>query len=239
MKFANEDLPYLRGEKFASVRTFRIAVPETRTRTRLECLLHRVAGKRVIDLGCTDHLETIEEKICQGTWLHGRIAEAAAHCLGFDINTEAVELVRQKYGRKEVFCHDFLSGPIFPGLGGEGWDYLVMGELLEHFDDPVQVLTQIRERYAEFVDRVILTVPNALKLAMVKDVLLQRETNNTDHRYCFTPFTLAKVVTRAGLVVEEFEFCHLDAMPRYGILKRVLFSRFPAFRNNLVLVAKL
>lgn len=238
MKFTEEDLPYLRGENFSSVRTFRIANPESCLRTRQECLLERVTGKRIVDLGCTDHLETIDEKICQGTWLHGQLDAVAERCLGFDINAEAVAHVREKHGRDEIFCHDFLSGPMFPGVKEDHWDYLVMGELLEHVDNPVQMLSQLREKYAGVIERVILTVPNAYKLPMLKDALLHRESNNTDHRYCFTPFTLAKVVTRAGMVVEDFEFCHLDSLPRYGILKRFLFTRFPALRNNLLMVAR-
>jgi hypothetical protein len=239
MKFTGEDVPYLTGEQLATVRNFRIANSEKYLPSRRECLVRRVAGKRVIDLGCTDHVVTIDEKIQNGTWLHRHIADAASRCIGFDINSEAVDHVREKHGQRDIHCYDFFDSPVFPDLLEQHWDYLLMGEMLEHIDNPVLMLSALRNKYAGLIDRVILTVPNAFKLSMVKDALLHRETNNTDHRYCFTPFTLAKVVTRAGLTVEEFEFCHLDAIPSYGFLKRLVYTRFPAFRNNLLLVARL
>ena len=45
-----------------------------------------------------------------------------------------------------VLCADIINDDI-PSLKKEKWDYLIMGEILEHIDNPVSFLTKINEKY--------------------------------------------------------------------------------------------
>ena len=57
------------------------------------------------------------------------------------------------------------------------------------------------------VEKVIITVPYAFGLRQMFSGLLKRENINSDHRYWFTPYTIAKVCIEAGIDPEELFFC--------------------------------
>jgi hypothetical protein len=117
------------------------------------------------------------------------------------------------------------------------WDYIVAGEVLEHIDDPVMFLKAIREKYGACTERIIITVPNALSYTNFRFALRNIEMINSDHRFWFTPFTLLKVATQAGIVVEDFDLC-VDNEPGFFSVKRWLKDK-PLFRNRIVLRGKL
>jgi hypothetical protein len=117
------------------------------------------------------------------------------------------------------------------------WDYIVAGEVLEHIDDPVMFLKSIREKYGACTERIIITVPNALSYTNFRFALRNIEMINSDHRFWFTPFTLMKVATEAGIEVEDYDLCG-DDHPGFFSVKWWLKDK-PLFRNRIVLRGKL
>lgn len=218
MKLPSEVLPYLRGEKFSNSLpvsySYKQPIPN-----RVELLTQLSAGKKVIHLGCLDHLPLIDQKVQSGQWLHKRITEKAVKCIGIDINEEANKYVRAKYRIDNIIIHDITSSTI-PEITQEQWDYAILGELLEHIDNPVSYLSGIREKYCKHVNELIITVPNAFTQQNFSQAKNSRELINSDHRYWFTPYTLAKVMFHAGIEVTDIQFANRTQLSFTGLLKK-------------------
>jgi len=197
-------LSYLRGEIFSTAGSFRYPAkiyPETRE----EYLKKVVKGKKVVHVGCIDHLPVIDTKIKTGHWLHKILTDTAEKCIGFDINKEGIEKLRSDYGIDNVF-HEDIAGPPSETILQEDWDYLVLGEVLEHIDNPVNFLNKLKANYSHVAKQIIITVPHIITRSTFKSAKKGIECINTDHRYWFTPFTIMKVATMAGLKPKNIEF---------------------------------
>lgn len=231
--------PFLTGTRFDNGLHVSIARPEARIPTRIDHLVQQATGKQVIHVGCVDHLPLIPRKIQRGTWLHSRLVEQAARCIGLDVNDEGLAYVRDQLGYPDVLHCDLIADPVLPEIAARHWDLMVLGELLEHIDNPVLFLSAIRTRYAQHVDQLVLSVPNAFRFENFFTAMRHTEHINTDHRYWFTPYTLAKVVTQAGMRVEAFQFCQGYALSPLLLHKHLLLRTCPAWRDTLVMTARL
>ena len=126
--------------------------------TRIEKILELAKNKRVIHIGCADHLPLIEEKIKNNKWLHALLNESASKCIGIDINQAAIDYIKKELGFDDVYCFDILNDN-FISSDDSHWDYMIFGEIIEHIDNPVAFMSQVREKYKEKVDKIIVTAP--------------------------------------------------------------------------------
>lgn len=228
-------MDYLSGKKLSGFHKVPISSREREIPLRQPLLEALLRDRRVVHLGFADHLPYIAGKVADGTWLHAGLARSARRCLGVDIDAEAVAFVRDELGIEDVLCADIAAEAV-PEIAGERWDCMLMGEILEHLDNPVEFLSRIRELYAGSIGRLVLTVPNAFWVKNFEGATRHRERLNTDHRYWFTAYTLGKVAVRAGWEPEGFRFCERRAVPKR--IKRLLLKRFPALRESLVMVVR-
>ena len=192
--------------------------------------------KRVVHLGCTDHLSIIDQKVKSGVLLHQQLTRIAAACLGVDINREATRLLR-RLGITNIIVAD-ITQPDIPDICNNEWDFLLMAEMLEHIDDPVAFLKCIALHYREQLKNLIITVPNAFGFVQMAQVFYHgTESINHDHRYWFTPYTLCKVAHQAGLVLDDLIMCVYENS--VGMLKdhRDTLSDKPILLDTIVLVA--
>jgi len=166
---------------------------------RQDTLLALTKGKRVIHVGCADHIEVIDKKITDGTHLHSLLIDNCERCLGLDINGHALEHLRINYGMEGLFCFDVCEGPF---RTSNPYDYVLLGEMLEHVGDPVAFLKKVKENLQDSTEHIIITVPNAYSERHVK-VYYEKglEVINSDHRFWFTPYTLLKVMYEAGISI--------------------------------------
>ncbi|SKA96193.1 Methyltransferase domain-containing protein [Paucidesulfovibrio gracilis DSM 16080] len=231
--FSAEDRKFLEGDSFKSGRKFRFG-GKGQAETRFAYILSRIQGKKIIHVGFADHSAgMIKAKLKEGKWLHQAMLDVADRCMGIDINSAATEFARTELGIADLHCADLLEDEI-PGLEEENWDYMILGEILEHVDDPVHFLSRIRERYAQRVKRMIITVPNALYYKNFKLGWKGIEEINTDHRYWFTPYTLAKVMTRAGLHVEDLCCTQDFSLPFSPDISWFILKHKPVLRSKVV-----
>jgi hypothetical protein len=230
---------YLAGSRFDENLIISYHVPLKQVVDRIEFLEALSLGKKVIHLGFCDHLPIIEDKIAHGRWLHRRLAAAADRCIGIDVDQRAVEHITSRYKLTDVFSADLTRGPLLEVLKSDHWHYLIIGEVLEHIGNPVQFLSLIRERYYDCIDKVVITVPNAFRAGNFRGVLKGIESINSDHRFFFTPYTLTKVASEAGLEAEQLIMARFTELrgPK-GWLKRVILNRVPLLSENLILVAR-
>lgn len=211
-------MPYLRGEKFSNSLTvpysYKQPIPN-----RVELLTQLSAGKKVIHLGCLDHLPLIDQKVKNGQWLHKRITDVAATCIGVDINQEAKKYVEEKYQINNILIKDITSDEI-PEITQETWDYAILGELLEHIDNPVSYLSDIRKRYGKHVKELVITIPNAFTRQNFRQAKASAESINSDHRYWFTPYTIAKVMHHAGIEISDIQFSNRIRLTTSELIQR-------------------
>lgn len=211
---------------------------------RIWLLERLVAGKNVVHVGCVDHSAAlIERKISHGTWLHGHLNRVAERCMGIDIDADAIEYIKQTLKIGEVFCCD-LTRQALPVMLEKPWDFLLLGEVVEHVDNPVAFLSALRERhFPHAAQRLIVTVPNALKESNYRTSKAGREKINSDHRFWFTPFTIAKVLSRSGFQIEDIYL--VNSKPRKpkasfkAWRKRRLQRQHPLLRDNIVVTASI
>jgi hypothetical protein len=228
---------FLEGKKFENYIELSIPFKNQDVLESRKSLLKRlVAGKKIIHVGCVDHLEIIEEKIKTGEWMHKVLDDSASKCLGVDIFAPGVEYMKEKLGYQNVICHDLIADAPSDIILNEKWDYIVLGEILEHVDNPVQFLSAIKSKYGNVIDKIIVTVPNAFNLNNFRKVFKNIEHINTDHRYWFTPYTLAKIYTRSGINGPEVYTSLFMEPDTRGLISKVLLKKFPLFRDSLVMV---
>ena len=204
MTFDQNTWEYLKGKKFAN----RIDVPVTFqgiVPKRVDFLKDLARNKRIVHLGCLDHKPLIEEKISRGQWLHKELTDVAEECIGVDIDADTLAFVQSKLGFKNIVLGDFTKIQ-FKEIKSKAWDFAILGELLEHIDNPVQYLSDIKTNYSDCIDKIVITVPNAWTRTAMRMATKSIEVINSDHRYWFTPYTLAKVLFQAGMITEQILF---------------------------------
>lgn len=218
MTFDPPVLEYLNGKKFSNSLQVNIDysgdIPD-----RVRLLTDLVKGKNVVHLGCLDHLPLIDKKIENRTWLHKELTAVASRCIGIDVEQQTMEYVRDKFGVNNILIGDFTTAK-FPKLQDVKWDYAILGELLEHINNPVAFLSSIAENYRHMIDKIVITVPNAWSRTSMRMARKSKELINSDHRYWFTPYTLAKVMYESGMQVEEVLFANRVPLTRAELIKR-------------------
>jgi len=206
MKFSQEINQYVIGEKFAQDLKVPLSPTKYEDITRIDKILELTKGTSVIHVGCTDHLPLIDEKIKNNKYLHKLLVNNTKKCIGIDINKEAIDYLIQKHNFTDLFCLDILKDDIIIGENEELFDFVILGELIEHIDNPVDFLKMIRQKLQGKAQKILITTPNIFSLHLVKDIKKNVEQINSDHRYWFTPYTLTKIATIAGFINCEIHF---------------------------------
>jgi hypothetical protein len=238
MQFDPETVKYLSGEKFSEAVLLKISQSEKNIPMRIEYLEELVSGKDVIHLGCADHISLIESKLKNNSWLHKRLEQKAKNCIGFDIDNDAVNFINQ-LGFRNVFSLNIIRDEVPEIIKQKYWDFLLLGEILEHTINPVEFLSSIREKYLKYINKIIITVPYAFRLNNFINTLKHSEYINSDHKFWFTPYTLAKLLYISNYQVESFQICLSYKISKSHLFRKFLLSKYPALRDNLVMIAKL
>lgn len=244
MTFDEETWRYLRGEKFSNRIDVALRYKEP-IPNRVALLTDMSRGKNVVHLGCLDHKPLIADKIARKQWLHKELTEVSKSCIGVDIDEEALAYVQSTFGYTNIVLGNFTTDK-FEAISGKSWDLAILGELLEHIDNPVQFLAAIRANYAGTIERIVVTVPNAWTRMTMKMAQSSVEMINSDHRYWFTPYTLAKVLYQAGMVTEEIKFANRIPLGPTDLIKSKiagLTGRKPAYdftyASSIIAIARL
>lgn len=237
MYIEQSDIPFLSGESYSNGRQIKYQLePDDRSyRSRADVLVEICRGKRVIHVGCVDHdVASIKHKIQRGKWLHQILCGVADRCFGVDIQEAGIHYLRDELGYEDVAVVNVAEDLCEPLLEGE-WDILLIPEVLEHIDDPVAFLKGVRAQFRGRVDSLVMTVPNAFSHDNWKSARHGVESINTDHRYWFTPYTLAKVAMAAGFEVQAFSLCRHGVVKRRSFFKNAFFRRHPLLRSDIVM----
>lgn len=239
MKFEDDLIPFFSDSQFSEALKVKISEKETSVPSRIEYLESVARGTNIIHVGCVDHIPLIPWKIENNIWLHKRLSDCAKRCLGIDLNAEGIQYLKTKLNYQDVLRMDIAEDSPAMEIVSQKWDFMIVGEILEHLNEPFSFLTSIKHNYSGIIDRIVITVPNAFRLPNFLSAKKHIEYINSDHRFWFTPFTLAKLLSDAGMRVEEFQFCQDYPLTRKSILRKIILRKYPAFRNVLVMIAKI
>ncbi|WP_167849037.1 glycosyltransferase [Geotoga petraea] len=226
---------FLKGETFSN--SLQINFSGKKPLISREELLKDVSkDKKVIHFGFADHLELIDDKRKNNIWLHDKLVESSNKCVGIDINKEAVEYISENLKIGDVYCLDINKDELPEEIRNEKWDYLILGELIEHVGNPVEFLEHIRIKFKNICNKILLTTPNAFR--SINNYFLQKDIEiiNSDHRFWFTPYTLMKVLTDAGYDADSVFFT--ENYQNYTSNQIEVLENHPMWRNDLIMIAK-
>ncbi|MGD0272851.1 MAG: methyltransferase domain-containing protein [Gaiellaceae bacterium] len=206
---------------------------------RREYIVSAARGKSVLDLGFIGEVGgSDDERIAAfPQQLHYELAQVGDEVVGVDYSRDIVALLQQRYPHLRLVASDVceLSRHI-----DRPFDVVVMGDLIEHLDNPGLALDAIRP----FVGRVlIVSCPNALGLPNYVRFVLGRFREGSDHVLSFNRFTLEHLLTRHGYTVVEVMTC-LDRSPSSWFRRcwyrpfLIVLRLFPAVGGTLLLVAR-
>lgn len=211
MKIEPAVLKYLKGDSFQNSLNVDIGREKHSIVSRESAITEIINNKDVIHIGCSDHIQIIDEKIRNNKWLHKLITEKAKSCIGIDIDKESIEFIRNTLGYTNVFYGDILNDN-FDNITSKNWDYVVLGEIIEHLDNPVNFLKVLKMKYGKAIGRFIITVPNIYNKRQFINMMNYREVINSDHRFWFTPYTIAKILVSAGYTPELISYANLQSL---------------------------
>jgi hypothetical protein len=225
-------VPYLVGSSFdENLSIYYLKNGPVRHRT--DVLSDICRNRRVLHIGCCDHVPLIKTKIEQHDWLHGLITECSADTVGVDIDADAVTEARRISGLQNIFVADITSAEAAEPIRSKRFDIALFGEVVEHIPNPVAFLQRFRENYGDIVEHIVITVPNALRAGNIKGAFRNTETINSDHRFFFTPYTIAKVACDAGFTPEEIS---MATFTKAGRLKTMLLNRAPLLAEDIIFI---
>jgi hypothetical protein len=207
--------------------------------------------KSVIHLGCCDHVGLIDDKIRNKVWMHGEISKVSRRCIGFDIDQAAVDYVAKTHKIENVHVADLTKTLPQEVSEFDHWDFLFLGEVIEHIGSPVHFLQNLRSILQNRVESIVLTCPNGFRYQNFTASLCHYEYINSDHRYWFSPFTISKVLEDSGFTVESIFLVSGYPVVRPSIkkiikghfgfrsfLRYVTLSKYPLLRDSLLVVAR-
>jgi hypothetical protein len=104
----------------------------------------------------------------------------------------------------------------------------------------VHFLSRVQRNLSGYCREIIVTVPNAFALQNFLNAFRRVEKINSDHRFWFSPYTLAKIMHRSGFRPTTFDFVTTGELRPGGVrswLRVQALRRYPSLRSTLVLRA--
>jgi len=203
-----------------------------------DAIISRCRGKSVLHLGCVGNNDySTDHKVAASpSTLHMKLS-SEANVTGVDISADAVE----EY-RRQGICDNILVGDV-ENLGAlsleRGFDFVVIGDLIEHLSNPGRMLDGVRDLCDERT-QVLLTTPHAFGLAPFLRHLTGRFREGLEHVMTFNRQNLTHLLDRHGFDVVEVNTCY-QPESAHGLsfkLGKIFFERWPQLGGTLFFVVK-
>lgn len=162
---------------------------------RNEFILEQSKNRRVLHCGFTDSLYAME-RIQRSQWLHALLDKSACDLWGVDVNEEGIEAARS-FGFSQVVFGDIQNFETI--LPDHVFDLILAPDVIEHLANPGCFLSgAINRLRLQGEGRILLTTPNAKRLAEIPLWLAGLEISHSEHLVSFSPNTLRSLVEHCG-----------------------------------------
>jgi SAM-dependent methyltransferase len=170
------------------------------TAERIEAILSEVRGHKILNVGCVGHVLPATRNE-QNRWLHLqlKLRFPEADILGLDIDKQNVEHMRSLGMEVEVGDAQRLDY-------AEKFDSVILGELIEHLENPGACLMACKQ-VLKPGGRIIISTPNTYCVMQMLMYLKNFDKAfNPEHVVWFCAQTLRTMVERCGLRIELLRF---------------------------------
>jgi 2-polyprenyl-3-methyl-5-hydroxy-6-metoxy-1,4-benzoquinol methylase len=177
-----------------------------------EWMFLRAEGKTVLDIGSVGHTF---ENTQHPNWHFGRLRKISRHVVGVDILEKECEELK-KIG------HDVRAVDATSEIDlGERFDLIIIGDVIEHVNDPVALLRFCR-RHLQDHGRVLVSTPNPHHVGKWKSALCNGTiVDNLEHVSWISPFQAQEIGRRADLFLISYQsFINRVRIWRAWLLKR-------------------
>lgn len=164
-------------------------------------VLNKCKGKRVLHLGCVD-TGLLEERFNRNELMHQRLSSVASELWGIDIDEDGVAFLRRQ-GFQNVVVGDVCQLAAVDAIKGRRFDVILASEILEHLQNPGMLLDSIRGLMSGQRAELIVTVPNAFRIANLVSLLRGWEYVHPDHNYWFSYRTITNLLMKNGFDISE------------------------------------
>ena len=171
-------------------------VPDAPSVDRVQYIVDACRGKTVLHCGCLGQGSPVD--------LHGELLKAAYEAYGID----------RDCGPGVNVAVDFDDVP--DRMPGRRWgiDLVLVPELLEHLTNPGRFLRSLHIYHCP----ILITVPNAFSAIGARHIARGVENVHREHVAYYSYWTLHRLVTQTGYVVEDFCWCHGEPRTAEGLL---------------------
>ena len=172
-------------------------------------ILDLVEGKSVLHLGAAQanddcNLEKFDRFINDESFLHRWLTQKARNCVGIDYNAELVDRLRDAHGYENIFVANLEDKDSLKDIYGK-YDFIIMGELIEHLSNPGIVLNNIR-RFMDANTQLCITTPNAWAIKNWLFCMAGFESHDEDHLSIYSPRLLEKILEKEGFTIKDYAY---------------------------------
>ncbi|EKD55547.1 MAG: Sugar metabolism cluster protein [uncultured bacterium] len=179
----------------------------------LDYLKEKIKGKRVLDIGICEHDLS---HLNSDEWRHKTIRDNCQYSIGIDILENLVELLKNK--GYNVRCVDATSDVFL----GEHFDVVFIGDVIEHVNDAVKLLTFSR-RHLTKDGIIIASTPNPFYLNNIFQAIKEGTfVANFEHVSWITPSMALELARRSELELQNYILVRKSKNFIKHILKKML-----------------
>ncbi|EDP94267.1 class I SAM-dependent methyltransferase [Kordia algicida OT-1] len=173
-------------------------------------IISLIEGKnlKVLDVGCSNGIN--------GKWLLDQ--GMATEVIGVETHQESV--VNAKKNITKVIEKSIEDEALLQSLKGEKFDYIILGDVLEHLLDPWHVLSEL-EKSLKSSGKIIISLPNVQHIETLKHLVFKGKfpyepsgLYDKTHMRWFTLKNIEELVDQADMKIEE-----LTRVMRYSAYK--------------------
>jgi len=183
---------------------------------RDDYIVQACKGRKVFHLGATDAPMT-KEKARRGELLHQKLFPHCGCLIGFDVDTQAIQLLHEDFGIDNIIACDLDSE--IPAERGKA-EVVINGDILEHVNSPGRLLRACNQML-EVGGVMVLTTINALSAKQSLRAFAGREPVHPDHVAYYSLATLGVLGGRFGFQMLD---CRFFAYPCVSRISKMVFD---------------
>lgn len=188
------------------------------TVSREQFVLDICKDMKVLHLGCASYPYT-EERIQSGEWLHEKVIESAANCIGVDLDGKVIHMLQDRYGISNIIEG---NAEELDKLDLGQFDIVLAGEIIEHLNNPGRFLESALS-VLKPNGKLVITTTNAYCARRFIRIPFGIESIHPDHVYYFSHTVLNTLAKRFGFELLE---AYAYKIPNKTPLLPYVFERF-------------